>query len=160
MLKKQTMYLETSVISAYFDFWESNQQQKKETQLLWKILKSNFKLYISDVNLVEIEDIKNLNWKSQIKQLIQELDKLSMTVKIKILAEKYTHQGIIPQSKFNDALHLATAVLYQIDYLLTWNFRHLSRPYQKSKVFAFNQMHKLHIPIIIEPTELIKEISI
>lgn len=160
MPKKQTIYLETSVISAYFDFWESNQQQKKETRLLWKILPSKFKLYISDVNLVEIENIKNLNWKSQIKKLIQEMDNLSMTDQIKTLANDYTHQGIIPQSKFNDALHLAAAVLYQMDYLLTWNFRHLSRPYQKSKVFAFNQMHKLHIPIIIEPTELIKEIFI
>lgn len=89
------MYLETSVISAYFDFWKGNPQQKRETRLLWKVMPQHFQVYISDVVMVEIESA---------------------------------------------------------------NFEHLSRPRQKQKIFKFNQAHKLNTPIIIEPSELVKEL--
>lgn len=152
------MYLETSVISAYFDFWKGNPQQKRETRALWKIMLQYFHVYISDVVMVEIESTKDEEWKKKLKQLVQGIEKLTVTDTVQTLAQQYTSGNVIPQPKVNDALHLATAVMNSMDYLVTWNFEHLSRPHQKRKIFEFNQARQLNTPTIIEPSELAKEL--
>lgn len=160
MSKKQTMYLETSVISAYFDFWKSNPQQKRDTRLFWLSVIPKFKVYVSDVNFTEIKETKKQEWREQMEKLTLPIEKLSLSAEMRKLAQKYVNNGVMPPFKINDALHLAVAVLNKMDYFTTWNFRHLSRPHQKRKIFEFNQAYKLYIPIIIEPTELIKELSV
>lgn len=154
------MYLETSVISAYFNFWKSNPEQKEQTILLWRLILPKYKVYISQVNVIEIDAVKNQEWRASIEDLVENIERLPITKKVENLAKEYISNAVIPSSKINDALHLAITVSHKIDYLLTWNFKHLSRPYQKRKIFEFNQSRGLYTPIIIEPAELIKEIAI
>ena len=158
MAKKQTMYLETSVISAYFDFWKRNPAQKRETRLLWNVMPQHFDVYISDIVMIEIDNTKHVEWKHQLQQLVRSIEKLTVTDEVQVLSQQYTSSNVIPQLKVNDALHLATAVVNNMDYLATWNFEHLSRPHQKRKILEFNQAHELNTPIIIEPSELVKEL--
>ena len=146
------------MISAYFDFWKGNPQQKRDTRALWRIMPQHFQIYISDVVIVEIDGAKNEEWKHKLQQLGRGIEKLTVTDAIQKLAQQYTSGDVIPQLKVNDALHLATAVVYRMDYLATWNFEHLSRPHQKQKIFEFNQARQLNTPTIIEPSELVKEL--
>jgi hypothetical protein len=42
------------------------------------------------------------------------------------LAEKLVIPGGFPESAETDAIHIAAATVYRIDYLATWNIRHIA----------------------------------
>jgi len=42
------------------------------------------------------------------------------------LAEKLLENGLIPKKAAADAIHIAVAARHGVDYLLTWNCRHLA----------------------------------
>ena len=72
------------------------------------------------------------------------------------LADIYIAEKVIPQNKRVDALHVAFAVLQKIDYLVSWNYKHLANVKRESKIIAINLLHNLLHPIrIITPIELI-----
>ncbi|MDR3247466.1 MAG: hypothetical protein LBT39_01655 [Treponema sp.] len=47
---------------------------------------------------------------------------------ITLLSDAYLDLGIIPPSKIADAFHVAYATVFQMDVLLSWNFKHLANP--------------------------------
>src|SRR5205085_1349207 len=51
---------------------------------------------------------------------------LPQTSEVVECAVVYHRAGIVPVKKFGDAIQLATAVIYKVDYLLTWNYSHLA----------------------------------
>ena len=50
---------------------------------------------------------------------------LSVTEAADELSERLVQEGAIPAKAVNDALHVAVSAVHAVDYLLTWNFRHL-----------------------------------
>lgn len=152
--EKPTIYLETSVISAYFDFWQKNPKQKEITRRFWQKVLPKHKVYVSRLNVRELTDAKS-SWQNYYLKLIEGYEFLGVTDKADELARKYVEAGIIPQSKLSDAAHLAIACLDDIDYLVTWNIRHLARPYKINQIIEFNTKHKIYIPTIAKPSDFL-----
>ena len=72
------------------------------------------------------------------------------------LAQEYVAYGAIPPKKLYDAYHIACSVLHQIDYLVSWNFKHLANVNREKKVIAVNTKSNYLYPLrIITPLELI-----
>jgi hypothetical protein len=65
--------------------------------------------------------------------------------------------GILPAAAGSDALHVVVASQHRIDLLLTWNCRHLANPHIAGKLRAFMEQHKLVLPEICTPVELMGE---
>ena len=61
---------------------------------------------------------------------------------------------ILPQKSQLDALHLALAIEYKIDYLLTWNCSHLANGFIINKLKEFELSSSMSVPIIVTPEEL------
>ena len=81
---------------------------------------------------------------------------LSNLNEIRELAQLYLNKGVIPAKKVFDALHIATAVTHKIDYLVSWNYRHLANVNRERKVIAINTENNYLHPIrILTPIELI-----
>ena len=59
------------------------------------------------------------------------------------LAKEYVKYGAVPESYPEDAYHIAVAVLNEMDYLLSWNFRHIVRRRTKDVVRMVNTLRKL-----------------
>lgn len=158
MLKKQTMYLETSIISAYFDFWKSNLQQKIWTQKFYNITRKKYQFFISDISIAEIIDVKNEQWREKLMKLIETLKcvKLKTIKKVKVIGEDYIKYGIIPKSCPRDALHIAFATHFKIDYLVSWNQKHITRPFKIKQIFDFNHKMVGHSPLIVTPLAFIE----
>jgi hypothetical protein len=55
-----------------------------------------------------------------------------------------------------DAIHLAAAVTYEMDYLLTWNCKHLAHGEIRIKLHRYNAENNLHEPMIVTPQELMR----
>jgi hypothetical protein len=56
-----------------------------------------------------------------------------MTDEIKRLAKLYVNEGIIPAKKDDDALHIAYSTFYEMDILLSWNYKHLANIFKRRK---------------------------
>ena len=58
-----------------------------------------------------------------------------------------------PPTMFADALHVAVAALHNVDYLLTWNCRHLANPHLQKRLREFMAGHGLLLPEICTPSD-------
>ncbi len=53
---------------------------------------------------------------------------LPVTDDVASLADQLVRKGALPAGAQNDAVHIAVSAVHGVDYLLTWNFRHLATP--------------------------------
>ena len=72
-------------------------------------------------------------------------------------AEKLVQEGPIPRKAVEDALHIAVATLNGIDYLLTWNFKHIANAAMRYKIERISRLTGCEPPIICTPQELLGE---
>ena len=63
----------------------------------------------------------------------------------------------MPRVLKGDALHLAYASFYKMDFLLTWNCNHLANANKRRHIRVINTRLNLAIPEIITPLELFSE---
>jgi len=71
------------------------------------------------------------------------------------LAKEYIHYGAIPESYHEDAYHIAIAVLNNIDYLLSWNFKHMVRKKTRDIVRMVNTLNGFRQLEIMTPAEVL-----
>jgi hypothetical protein len=82
--------------------------------------------------------------------LIDDIEKLPEPEGIKALADRYQALLSIPDRAAPDCTHLAYCVYHRIDFLLTWNCKHLG-PVTREKVRAYNSDHGLWTPLLVTP---------
>ena len=73
------------------------------------------------------------------------------------LTNLYIEQHIIPAEKLGDAAHLALAVAHQVQFLCTWNFRHLANALVLQRLKNLNEKQGLFTPQVCTPEELLGE---
>ena len=72
------------------------------------------------------------------------------------LAGKLTALGAVPQRAAEDAVHIAIAVTNGIDYLVTWNFRHLANAAMRSRIERICRQEGYDPVVICTPNELME----
>ena len=117
------IYLDTSVISAYFDYQKPVRQliTQKWTQQNAK----EFDLFVSTLVLEEIDKNTDQEIKEKMLNLLNSLSISILEVNDEIfkLASIY-RDHTLPQ-EINDTVHIAIASCYAIDAIVSWNFRHI-----------------------------------
>jgi hypothetical protein len=73
------------------------------------------------------------------------------------LARKLIEQSIIPEEAMDDAVHIAVAAVHEMDYLLTWNYRHIDNAETKPAVRSVCAVGGYRCPEICTPQELYGE---
>lgn len=152
------VYVETSVISYLTSrpnrdlVIAANQQI---TQEWWQARRLQFDLYISQLVIQEasVGDV------GAVERRMQELDKmvlLEVTEEAVRLAEQLVMQGAVPQKVVEDALHIAVATVNGMNYLLTWNFKHIANATMRSKIEAVCWNEGYEPPVICSPQELLE----
>ena len=63
---------------------------------------------------------------------------------------------IIPPKAADDATHLGLAAAHGLDYLLTWNCRHINNPTLRRRIERACVACGLECPVICSPVELLK----
>jgi len=79
---------------------------------------------------------------------------LALTEPATQLAGELVRQGALPQKATVDAFHIGIAAAHEIDYLLTWNCKHLANATMRSIIEAICRSSDLRPPIICTPEEL------
>jgi hypothetical protein len=60
--------------------------------------------------------------------MLAEISVLEVTSEVERLARRLIDAGLVPASVASDALHIATASVHRVDFLVTWNFKHIVNP--------------------------------
>jgi predicted nucleic acid-binding protein len=149
--KRIKVYLDTSVISANFD--DRNPDRKLLTRNFFSKA-DQFDVYYSYLTFAEIQQTPDVRLKESMINILKPFTKLASNSGIKDLADEYLKKGAIPESYAEDATHIAIAVLNAMDYLLSWNFKHLVKEKTREIVNRINSQHKYKRIVIITPAEL------
>ena len=139
--KKPTIYLETSVISAYFDFKKQDSSRKKQTRKFFKFELPKYLPFISEIVIQELTATKSTQDRQMLLNLIQKIPILPFSETAKKLRDIYMAANLVPQVKIDDAGHLAVAVVNNIDIILSWNYGHIANYFVQEKVNAINKLH-------------------
>ena len=79
---------------------------------------------------------------------------LGIPEEVKNLADEYVRRTIFPEHYKTDAIHVAVAVVNDIDFLISWNFKHLVKVKTRRMVNLVNVVLGYPAIEIIAPPEL------
>ena len=66
---------------------------------------------------------------------------------------------LLPEAREGDALHVAAATCLELDYLVSWNHRHMTRPLKRLQYESVNRLRGyLRTPLICNPFEACDEL--
>ena len=149
---KQSLYLETSVVGAYLDNGEPFRRDL--TIRWWEHELSEYESFSSVLVERELERIAEPH-RTGYLNLVSKLPKLEMVQEVAILADGYLSRGIFHRKFLADAMHVALASFYKIDYLVTWNFGHLANVRRQARIRLFNTAAGFFVPMIVTPEFLV-----
>lgn len=158
-MRKLKVYLDTSVIN--FLYADDAADYMKITKDFFDSYLDSYEVYISEIVLVEIERTKDITKKKRLHSSIEQYDLEiygDLNDEIQELAEKYIRHGLIPQKKYDDAMHVAFSTYYEFDVLLSWNFKHLANIMKQTRINAFNESEGYSKRLnLLNPMEMIYE---
>ena len=74
---------------------------------------------------------------------------------ILVLADTLMREHAVPEDEVMDASHIATASVYGMDVLLTWNCRHMANPVTLPRTATIVGRAGYRCPIIVTPQEFL-----
>jgi predicted nucleic acid-binding protein len=155
---KSKVYLETTIIG-YLTALPSrdivhaaHQQITRE----WWAQRHRFDLFVSQAVLEEAArgDVEAAG--SRLAAL-RGVPVLAVGHEVSDLAAQFLEMRAIPKKAAVDAVHIASAVVHGMDYLLTWNCTHIANAAVRSKIESICREVGLQPPIICTPEELMEE---
>jgi hypothetical protein len=153
---KKSVYLDSTIPSYLFDERESLKTYTDVTRQWWHEERQNFALWISEESVIELSQGDYPN-KDSIIACIAQIQLLYPEPQIYEIAQIYIDNFLMPRALGGDAIHLAYASYYKIDFLLTWNCNHLANANKKQHIRVINARLNLSVPEIITPLELFTE---
>ena len=120
------VYLETSIISfMYAD--DAPDKQQDTIKLFEEISEGRYEVYTGYNVIAELSGTKDETLRTKLLSIVKdyEISVFPADDEIQRLADIYVAEGVIPQKYRDDAVHIATAAFYGMDFILSWNFKHI-----------------------------------
>lgn len=120
-MRKLRLYFATSVFGGIFDT-----KFQQETEMLFEMVRNDEIICVySDLCEFELE-----NAPDKVKEHFLTLQKdqtefVEITEQINQLAEEYIAEKVVGETSMNDCRHIACATINKVDYLVSWNFKHI-----------------------------------
>lgn len=155
-MTKSSIYVETSIISYLIARPTNNllaAAWQKSTVDWWNYQRDKFDLFISEV---VAEEAKRGDPDAALRRMevLEGLPHLSITDAVKRLSKSFLEEGPLPPKAVDDALHIAIASVHNMDYLLTWNCRHIDNAELKPVLRTICISKGFAYPEICTPQEL------
>ena len=125
--EKPKVYIETTVVS-YLVARPSNDitvsDRQRSTRQLWEEYSDAFEFVTSEIVLGEAErgDPREAERRSG---MLDNLTELRLSPEATALAHKLIDAGAVPLQSLSDAQHIAIAVVHNVEYLVSWNYKHI-----------------------------------
>jgi len=150
-----TVYVETSVIS-YLTARRSRDIVLAAHQQLtrrWWRGRSSYRLFVSQI----VRDEAGVGDQAvRLRRLraLRGIPALAVTDEATRLADELVRRGALPRKATVDAFHIGIAAAHQVEYLVTWNCKHIANATMRGTIEAICRSAGLTPPVICTPEEL------
>jgi predicted nucleic acid-binding protein len=153
----ETVYIETSILG-YLTARRSRNlilmANAEITREWWDKRRSDFELYTSQAVVKEVSQ-GDAEMAEQRLELLREFSFLELNSAVIDLAEQFLQRSNLPAKADVDAVHIAAATIHGMDYLLTWNCKHIANAQIQVKLAEISFDFGYELPILCTPYELL-----
>ncbi len=157
-MEKFSVYIETSIVS-YLAAKPSRDLLVAACQQItaqwWEDKRNEYDLFTSELVVAEAR-AGDPDAAAKRLELLRGVSELKITDDVRQIATTLVVQGALPDKAQADALHIATATVHGINYLLTWNCRHIDNPAMKPLVRKVCSAEGYLCPEICTPIEIME----
>ena len=159
---KSRVYVETTVVS-YLVARPSHDvtlaARQQATQQLWTEYAENFEFIISNVVVSEAREGDPIAAQRRL-EVLANLSVLDMSSETIMLVDKLIDAGAVPPYSRPDAQHIAIAAVNNIEYLVSWNYKHIVNETKRNLINEVCRAAGFQPPILCTPIELIEVIQV
>lgn len=156
----KTVYIETSVIS-YLTARPSaglvTAAHQQITREWWDNCRTRFESFISPLVLDEASRGDPVAAEIRLAA-VKELAILEVTESALALVNALVNEGALPSKAIDDAAHVAIAAVHNVDFLVTWNCRHIDNAETKPLIRSICAIQGYACPEICTPEELMGDL--
>ncbi|WP_242056510.1 MULTISPECIES: type II toxin-antitoxin system VapC family toxin [unclassified Nostoc] len=155
----ETVYIETSILGYLTARPTRNlvlAANIEVTREWWEYRRSTFKLYISQVVLDEVSQGDSEIAANRL-EILNEVPLVELNETVRNLAAQFLTRSNLPPKASDDAVHIAAATVHGLDYLLTWNCKHIANAQIQRKLAEISLDFGYQLPVICTPYELLGE---
>jgi len=153
----EAVYIETSILG-YLTARSSRDlvvaANIEITREWWDTRRSYFQLYSSQAVIKETSQ-GDVQIASQRLEIIRDSVLLDLNQSVLDLAEQFLKRSSLPAKADIDAVHIAAATVHGMDYLLTWNCKHIANAQIQRKLAEISLNFGYELPILCTPYELL-----
>lgn len=159
MAEAPKIYLETTVISYLTARPSRNLRVVAHQEITadwWTRRRARFDLYVSRLVVDEVS-AGDVEAAAQRLATLEGISRLELTDSVSMLAARLVAEAAIPREAIEDALHVAVAAAHGMDYLLTWNCRHIANATMRNRIADVCAASGFEAPVICTPEELLED---
>jgi hypothetical protein len=124
------------------------------TREWWDLHRAAYDLYTSQIVLEEAADGEAIMAQDRLN-LLAGIPLLDINDDVADLANELVESGILPLVAARDAIHIAASAAHRMQFLLTWNCRHIANPHLRERIRGCFSRHGVDLPVICTPEEFI-----
>jgi hypothetical protein len=159
---KPTVYVETTVVG----YLTARQQidaviagHQIATKKWWSTARDRFDLVVSQVVVEECADGDPTAAAERLRA-IDGLALVGFSAQVEHLIKELLDKCALPRTEPEDAAHIALAAVNSIEYLVTWNLRHIANSVMRRKIEHVISEAGYQPPVICTPEELSEECNV
>jgi hypothetical protein len=152
----EKVYLETSFVSYLVARLSGDllvAANQKVTRDWWDQYRNDFELFTSQAVISESSAGDPTECQKRLA-ILQNIGILTLTAPAMELSRAIMERGILPPKVVADSLHIAIAIVQGMDYLLTWNCRHLANAKIARRIARICKDFGYEMPALCTPPEL------
>ena len=118
---KTRIYIDTSVVGGYFD-----EEFQEDTKRFYKWFEDNDVVFV----ISDLLDIELINAPEKVRNSLGKYDnskfeRIKLSQESIVLANEYIKHKVVGISSLEDCRHIAMATVHKVDYVVSWNFKHI-----------------------------------
>ena len=155
---KPRVYIESTVVSYLVARPSSNPilaARQKASQQLWEDYADRFEFVISRIVRAEIQR-GDVTAAQQRLEVVLPLTVLEVTPEVNMLTQQLLDAGTVPRNSEPDAQHIAIATVHSVEYLVSWNHKHIVNENKHEHIKQICQEAGFQPTTICTPTQLME----
>ena len=118
---KTRIYIDTSVVGGYFV-----EEFQEDTKRFYKWFEENDVVFV----ISDLLDIELINAPEKVRNSLGKYDnskfeRIKLSQESIVLANEYIKHKVVGISSLEDCRHIAMATVHKVDYVVSWNFKHI-----------------------------------
>jgi len=153
----ESVYIETSILGYLTARSTRNLILAANTEVTkewWDSRRSEFTIYISQVVLDEVSR-GDREIATKRLEILNGVPLVELNQSVRSLSAQFLTRSNLPPKASDDAVHIAAATVHRLDYLLTWNCKHIANAQIQRKLAEISLDFGYQLPVICTPYELL-----